>query len=138
MGESQSEEAPQLNDLRQELRAGHGIAVSRRPVERAVAGLHRGLAPEARATVRFETPPGKQMQVDVGEKRGRIGEATIRVSLFVATLGHLRRVLHVRAFRHEREACRFEGWGARSGRSAGCRRRSCSTTPGRWWCTTTA
>jgi hypothetical protein len=25
-----------------------------------------------------------------------------------------------------------KGWRARSGRSAGCRRRSCSTTPGRW------
>ena len=94
--------------VRQELLAEHGIAVSLRTVERAVAPLRRELAAEARATVRFETPPGKQMQVDFGEKRVRIGEETVRVYLFVATLGHSRRV-HVRAFRHERQACWFEG-----------------------------
>jgi transposase len=123
--------------VRQELLAEHGIAVSLRTVERAVAALRRELAAEARATLRFETPPGRQMQVDFGEKRVVIGGETTRVYLFVATLGHSRR-LHVRAFRHERQACWFEGSRACSGRSAGCRRRSCSTTPGRWWCTTTA
>lgn len=94
--------------VRQELLAEHGIAVSLRTVERAVAPLRRELAAEARATVRFETPPGRQMQVDFGEKRVVIGEETIRVYLFVATLGHSRRV-HARAFRHERQACWFEG-----------------------------
>ena len=94
--------------VRQELLAVHGIAVSLRTVERAVAPLRRELAAEARATVRFETPPGRQMQVDFGEKRVVIGGETIRVYLFVATLGHSRR-LHVRAFRHERQACWFEG-----------------------------
>jgi transposase len=94
--------------VRQELVAEHGIAVSLRTVERAVAPLRRELAAEARATVRFETPPGKQLQVDFGEKRVVIGEETIRVYLFVATLGHSRR-LQVRAFRHERQACWFEG-----------------------------
>ena len=94
--------------VRQELLAEQGIAVSLRTVERAVAPLRRELAAEARATVRFETPPGKQMQVDFGEKRVVIGGETVRVYLFVATLGHSRR-LHVRAFRHERQACWFEG-----------------------------
>jgi transposase len=94
--------------VRQELLAEQGIAVSLRTVERAVAPLRRELAAEARATVRFETPPGKQMQVDFGEKRMVIGGETIRVYLFVATLGYSRR-LHVRAFRHERQACWFEG-----------------------------
>jgi transposase len=94
--------------VRQELLAEQGIAVSLRTVERAVAPLRRELAAEARATVRFETPPGKQLQVDFGEKRVVIGGETIRVYLFVATLGHSRR-LHVRAFRHERQACWFEG-----------------------------
>jgi transposase len=37
-----------------------------------------------------------------------ISDETVRVYLFVATLGHSRR-LHVRAFRHERQACWFEG-----------------------------
>ena len=94
--------------VRQELLAERGIGVSLRTVERAVAPLRRELAAEARATVRFETPPGRQMQVDFGEKRVVIGGETVRVYLFVATLGHSRR-LHVRAFRHERQACWFEG-----------------------------
>ena len=63
--------------VRQELLAEHGIAVSLGTVERAVAPLRRELVAEARATVRFETPPGRQMQVDVGEKRGsRCSSAT--------------------------------------------------------------
>jgi transposase len=86
----------------------HRIAVSLRTVERAVAPLRGELAAEARATVRFETPPGKQMQIDFGEKRVVIGGEMVRAYLFVATLGHSRR-LHVRAFRHERQACWFEG-----------------------------
>ncbi len=90
--------------MRQEVLTEHGIAVSLRTVERAVAPLRRELAAEARATVRFETPPGRQMQVDFGEKRVVIGGETVRVYLFVATLGHSRR-LYVRAFRHERQAC---------------------------------
>jgi transposase len=40
--------------VRQELSAEHGIAVSLRTVQRAVAHLRRELAAEARATVRFE------------------------------------------------------------------------------------
>jgi transposase len=94
--------------VRQELLAERDISISLRTVERAVTHLRRELAAEARATVRFETPPGRQMQVDFGEKRVVIGGETIRVYLFVATLGHSRR-LHVRAFRHERQACWFEG-----------------------------
>ena len=52
--------------VRQELLAEHGISISLRTVERAVAHLRRELAAEARATVRFETPPGRQMQIDFG------------------------------------------------------------------------
>jgi hypothetical protein len=63
--------------MRQELRAEHGIAMSLRTVERAVAPLRRELAAEARATLRFETAPGKQMQVNFGEKRVVIGGETI-------------------------------------------------------------
>ena len=55
--------------VRQDLTREHGIAVSLRTVERAVAPLRRELAAEARATVRFETLPGHQLQVDFGELR---------------------------------------------------------------------
>ena len=94
--------------VRQELAAEHGIAVSLRTVERAVAPLRRELLAEALATVRFETPPGRQLQIDFGERQVRIGEESIRAYLFVATLGYSRRIF-VRAFRHERQASWFEG-----------------------------
>src|SRR3954465_966579 len=55
--------------VRQELAREHEIKVSLRTVERAVAPLRRELAAETRATVRFETPPGHQLQVDFGELR---------------------------------------------------------------------
>jgi len=41
--------------VRQELVAEHGITVSLRTVERAVAGWRRDLAAAAQATVRFES-----------------------------------------------------------------------------------
>jgi transposase len=94
--------------VRQELAAELGIAVSLRTVERAVAHLRRELAAEALATVRFETPPGRQLQIDFGECGVAIGEERVRVQLFVATLGHSRRV-YVHAFRHERQSAWFEG-----------------------------
>ena len=55
--------------VRQDLEREHGIVVSLRTVERAVAPLRRELAAAARATLRFETPPGHQLQVDFGELR---------------------------------------------------------------------
>lgn len=94
--------------VRQELAAEKGLVVSLRTVERAVAPLRRELVAQARATVRFETRPGEQLQVDFGERRVEIGGASVRVFLFVATLGYSRRV-HVRAFTHERQDSWFEG-----------------------------
>ena len=52
--------------VRQELAREHGVRVSLRTVERAVADLRRDLLAEARACVRFETPPGRQLQIDFG------------------------------------------------------------------------
>jgi len=94
--------------VRQDLEREHGIVVSLRTVERAVAPLRRELRAEARATVRFETPPGRQLQIDFGETRVAIGGTGVRVYLFVATLGYSRR-LYVQAFRHERQSAWFDG-----------------------------
>lgn len=58
--------------VRQDLEREHGIVVSLRTVERAVAPLRRELRAEARATVRFETPPGCQLQIDFGETERRL------------------------------------------------------------------
>jgi transposase len=94
--------------VRQELVSEKGIALSLRTVERAVAPLRQELEAQARATLRFETPPGKQLQIDFGERRVAIGGEAVKVYLFVATLGYSRR-LYVRAFRNERQESWFAG-----------------------------
>src|SRR5829696_6131020 len=96
--------------VRQELVAEKGIALSLRTIEREVAPLRRELAAEARATIRFETPPGHQLQIDFGERRILIGGVPTKVFLFVATLGFSRR-MHVRAFRNERLESTFRHFG---------------------------
>lgn len=94
--------------VRQDLAREHGIAVSMRTVDRAVAPLRQALAAEAVATVRFETPPGRQLQIDFGETRVAIGDEAVRAYLFVATLGYSRRGF-VMAFRHERQSAWLDG-----------------------------
>jgi len=94
--------------VRQELASELGVVASLRTVERAVAHLRRELAAALLATVRFETPPGRQLQIDFGERGVRVGEEVVRVYLFVATLGYSRRV-YARAFRHERQSAWFDG-----------------------------
>jgi transposase len=94
--------------VRQELAREHGIVVSLRTVERAVRELRRELVREAKATVRFETPPGRQLQIDFGTAAVEIGGEKVRVHLFVATLGYARRCF-VAPFRHERQAAWLEG-----------------------------
>src|SRR5215207_5559846 len=70
--------------VRQELLAERGIGVSLRTVEREVAPFRRALEAEAGATVRFETPPGHQLQIDFGERPITIAGASTKVFLFVA------------------------------------------------------
>jgi transposase len=94
--------------LRQELAAEKGIVVSLRTIERAVRPYRQELAAQARATIRFETAPGRQLQIDFGERLVEIGGSQVKAFLFVATLGYSRR-LHVRAFRHERQESWFAG-----------------------------
>ena len=94
--------------VRQELLAEKSIKLSLRTIEREVAPLRRQLEAEARATIRFETPPGKQLQIDFGERRMLIGGDSVKVYLFVARLGYSRRI-YVRAFRNERQESWFAG-----------------------------
>lgn len=63
---------------------------------------------QKRATVRFETRPGHQLQIDFGEARIWIADERVRVHLFVATLGYSRR-MHIRASLRERQLDWFEG-----------------------------
>ena len=78
----------------QDLLAEKGLSVSRRTLQRAVQPYRQALKAEALATTRFETPPGRQLQIDFGERLVEIGGARIKAFVFVATLGHSRR-LHV-------------------------------------------
>ena len=94
--------------VRQELARVHGIRVSLRTVERAVRPWREELEAAARATVRFETPPGQQLQIDFGTSAVRMGGELTVVRLFVATLGYSRR-LFVAAFDHERQAAWLSG-----------------------------
>lgn len=94
--------------VRQDLARERGVSVSLRTVERAVAPLRQALRAQARATVRFETPPGRQLQIDFGETRVEIGGERVRAHLFVATLGYSRRC-YVQGFRHERQSAWFDG-----------------------------
>ena len=70
--------------VRQDLEREHGLVASLRTVERAVTALRQSLAAEARATLRFETPPGRQLQIDFGESRAWVGGELVKLHLFVA------------------------------------------------------
>jgi transposase len=94
--------------LRQELVAQHQIKVSLRTVERAVQLFRRQELTATKATVRFETLPGEQLQIDFGSMQIMIGSQKIKTFLFVATLGYSRR-RYVKVFTHERQSAWFEG-----------------------------
>lgn len=94
--------------VRQELQREHGITVSLRTVERAVAHLRREVLAQSAATVRFETPPGQQLQIDFGTVRVPVADEQLKVHLFVATLGYSRRT-YVGVFLHERQSAWLQG-----------------------------
>jgi transposase len=85
----------------QALLAREGVEASVRTVQRAVEDKRRQVHASEVATVRYETAPGKQLQVDFGEKRVRIGGELVKVFLLVAVLSFSRR-LYVRAFLNQR------------------------------------
>ena len=84
-----------------QLLAERGIEVTERTVQRVIAPHREQRRARELATVRFETAPGHQMQIDFGEKWVWIGAEKVRVMLFVAVLSYSRRE-YVRAFRSER------------------------------------
>jgi transposase len=92
----------------QRLLAEHGFAISVRTLERAVADIRRAQRASALATVRVETPPGDQLQIDFGQKRLLIAGVRVRIFLLVAVLSYSRR-LFVKPFLNERGADWREG-----------------------------
>lgn len=85
-----------------ELLAQEGVAASVRTVQRVVAQHRRARRAAELATVRFETAPGHQTQIDFGEKRVSIADAVVRVLFFVAVLSFSRRI-YVKAFLSQRQ-----------------------------------
>ena len=79
-----------------------GCRLGLRTVQRAVAPVRQAQRAADVATVRVETAPGAQLQIDFGEKRVAIGGMAVRVFLLVAVLSYSRR-LFVKAFLHERQ-----------------------------------
>jgi transposase len=93
--------------IQQEL-ASRGIHVELRTLQRAVATQRQEERAEALATVRFETPPGQQIQIDFGEKVVQIAGQGVKVYLMTAVLGYSRR-LYCRAFLAQRQDDWLEG-----------------------------
>jgi transposase len=83
------------------LTASGGVSASVRTVQRVVAPQRASLRSSQLASVRFETAPGKQMQIDFGEKRVCVGGVKTRLYFFVAVLGYSRRIF-VRTFVSQR------------------------------------
>lgn len=94
--------------VRQDLEREHGVTVSLRTVERAVAPFRRQMRAAEVATIRFETAPGEQLQIDFGETTVPIAGERVKVHLFVATLGYSRRP-YVAVFSHERQSAWWSG-----------------------------
>ena len=80
-----------------------GVVVSLRTVEREVQPHRQKLKALARATVRFETRPGHQLQADFGQCSVVIAGIPIKVHLCVLTLGYSRRIF-VKPWTCERQA----------------------------------
>jgi transposase len=85
-----------------------GVSASLRTVQRAVAGRRRELRAAQVATVRYESAPGHQMQIDFGQKLVRVAGELVRVYVLVAVLSYSRR-LFVKAFLAERTDDWLEG-----------------------------
>ena len=85
----------------QRMLAERGLAVSERTVQRAVADLRRAQRVAALATVRVETAPGDQLQIDFGQQQVPIAGVRVRVFLLVAVLSYSRR-LFVKPFLNQR------------------------------------
>ena len=95
-----------------------GRAIGLRTVQRAVAPVRQAQRAADVATVRVETAPGAQMQIDFGEKRVTIAGTAVTVFLLVAVLSYSRRTF-VKAFLHERQDDWREGIAAAFGHFGG-------------------
>jgi transposase len=80
--------------LFQELRQSRGYRGSYETVKRFVRPLRDVEQAAERATVRFETPPGQQSQIDWGQARIHYRSRPVTLHVFILTLGYSRRSFH--------------------------------------------
>jgi transposase len=85
-----------------ELLSLQGVSASVRTIQRVVEQHRRQQRVAQVASVRFETAPGQQMQVDFGQKRVSIAGEQVRLYFLVAVLSYSRR-LFVKPFLSERQ-----------------------------------
>jgi len=71
---------------------GLGYTGSYSSVARCIQGWRQSWRSDEAATVRFETGPGEQSQVDWGSSWVWLGERRVRVHFFVMVLGYSRRI----------------------------------------------
>lgn len=100
-----------------EMMRDQGIEVSLRTLQRTLTPVRAERKAAESATVRFETEPGHQMQIDFGERDVVIAGRRVRVMFFVAVLGFSRRTF-VRATLTQRQddwreglVCAFKRFG---------------------------
>lgn len=84
------------------LLAEQEVEVPLRTLQRALAPHRQARRAAELATVRFETAPGDQLQIDFGEKWISVAGERVKVHLFVAVLGYSRRIF-VRASLSQRQ-----------------------------------
>ena len=115
----------------QRLLAERGLTVSVRTIERAVADIRRERRVAQLATVRVETAPGDQLQIDFGQKRVQIAGAGCASSSWsrssVIPAGSLSKPSSMSA-----RMTGAKGSRGRSCISAGCRAPCSATMRGRW------
>jgi transposase len=85
-----------------DLLAEAGTTASVRTVQRAVSTRRRELHVAEVATVRFETEPGHQLQIDFGEKWVVLQGLRTKIHVLTAVLGYSRRIF-VKVFLSERQ-----------------------------------
>lgn len=94
--------------VQQELKNKHKLNVGLRTIQRAVHKWRGEIHAEQVTTVRFETAPGQQLQIDFGERYVWVAGVKRKEFFFVATLGYSRRP-YVARFDNEQQEAWFSG-----------------------------
>ncbi len=90
------------------LLTAEGYKPALRTLQRILSPMRASKIRRDVATMRYETSPGKQMQIDFGQKRVMLGSTRVKVFFFVAVLGYSRRIF-VQAGLSERQEDWQEG-----------------------------